>query len=57
LTRRSDKSPRPGPTKPGVGVAEEAILTTGKPNAAEAPAEAVEGTRVTTEPRTETVKI
>jgi hypothetical protein len=43
LTRRSDTSPRPGPTKPGVGVAVEATsTTTGKSNAAKAPAEAVE---------------
>jgi hypothetical protein len=58
ITRRSDTSPRPGPTKPGVGVAVEATLTTtGKINTAEAPAEAVEGTRVTLiEMRTETVK-
>jgi hypothetical protein len=40
-----------------VGVAEEAILMTGKLNAAEATVEAVAGTRVTAKSRIETVKI
>jgi hypothetical protein len=56
--KRYIASPRPGPTKPGVGVAVEAIsTTTGKSNAAEATVETKAGTRVTAVTRIETVKI